>query len=275
MLPPADGIILRDAHPGTAVNTLRSIHPSVARDDKPELIVASLDPFNPKSGYNPNGPSSYSEAFKKAYFEGQAIRMNRLIELALAKLRPIEVSVHANDDAPFIVPRGDAAKLFQLDLSILHGTVSPRKLLKNDGAIDECCTIKSVRVAVPNIARQNAAFDGGTLFLTLRSFLSANAIRASNSLDGIDHCSSNNSTVCALQSISVPVLFGAMGGHYFIRDNEIHYEVAKSKDKDFITIEGATHGITPCVECETRPGQYSNSVRNFFDYVAKWVNARF
>ena len=34
--------------------------------------------------------------------------------------------------------------------------------------------------------------------------------------------------------------------HYFIRDNEIHYEVAASADKDFIVIEGATHGITPC-----------------------------
>ena len=100
-------------------------------------------------------------------------------------------------------------------------------------------------------------------------------MRAANSLDGIDHCSSNNSTVCALQSISVPVLFGAMGGHYFIRDNEIHYEVAKSKNKDFITIEGATHGITPCTECEKTKGQYCNSVKNFFDYVAKWVNARF
>ena len=50
-LPPADGIILRDAHPGTAVNTLRSINPSVQRDDKPEQIVASLDPFNSKNGF--------------------------------------------------------------------------------------------------------------------------------------------------------------------------------------------------------------------------------
>ena len=66
-----------------------------------------------------------------------------------------------------------------------------------------------------------------------------------------------------------------MGGHYFIRDNEIHYEVAASKDKDLIVIEGAQHGVTPCTECETTPGQYSNTVKNFFDYVAKWINARF
>lgn len=281
-LPPADGIIFRDAHPGNPVIAgVRNLNPAVINDadvinhNQPVKIDPKLDPFNPKNGYNPKGPSTYSDAFKKAYFEAQAKRMNRLIDVALAKLRKIEASAHPNDDAPFIVPHGDAAKLFQLDLSILRSTAAARKLLKNDGTIDACCVLHSVRVAAPDIARQNATFDGGTLFLTVRSFLSANAVRATNSLDGIDHCSSNNSTVCAVQQISVPVLFGAMGGHYFIRDNEIHYELAKSKDKDFITIEGATHGITPCRDCETTKGQYSNSVKNFFDYVAQWVNARF
>ena len=281
-LPPADGIIFRDAHPGNPVIAgVRNLNPAVINDaamineNKAPKIDPKLDPFDAKNGYNPNGPSRYSEAFKKAYFEGQAKRMNRLIDLALEKLRRIEASANPKDDAPFIVSRGDAAKIFQLDLSILRSTSAPRRLLKNDGTIDDCCVLDSVRVAVPDIAKQNSTFDGGTLFLTVRSFLSANAVRATNSLDGIDHCSSNNSTVCALQNISVPVLFGAMGGHYFIRDNEIHYEVAKSKDKEFITIEGATHGITPCAECEKTKGQYANSVKNFFDYVAKWVNARF
>lgn len=281
-LPPADGIIFRDAHPGNPVIAgVRNLNPAVMNDaeiinqNKPPRIDPKLDPFNPKNGYNPNGPSQYSEGFKKAYFEGQAKRMNRLIDLALEKLRRIEASANPKDDAPFIVPHGDAAKLFQLDLSILHSTAAPRRLIKNDGTIDDCCVLDSVRPAVPDIAKQNATFDGGTLFLTVRSFLSANAVRATDSINGIDHCSSNNSTVCALQSISVPVLFGAMGGHYFIRDNEIHFEVAKSKDKDFITIEGATHGIEPCTACEKTKGQYSNSVKNFFDYVAKWVDARF
>jgi hypothetical protein len=281
-LPKADGIIFRDAHPGNPIIAgVRNLNPAVVNDaevmneNRPVKIDASLDPFDPKNGYKNKGASSYSAEFKKAYFDGQARRMNRLIDLALERLRRIEASEHPNDDAPFIIPRGDAAKLFQLDLSILRSTSAPRKLLKNDGTVDDCCVIPSVRVAAPDIARQNATFDGGTLFLTVRSFLSANAIRATNSLDGIDHCSSNNSTICALQNISVPVLFGAMSGHYFVRDNEIHYEVAKSADKDFIIVEGATHGITPCVECEKSPGQYSNSVRNFFDYVAKWVNARF
>jgi len=51
--------------------------------------------------------------------------------------------------------------------------------------------------------------------------------------------------------------------------------MAKSADKELIYIEGANHGFTGCVPCETTPGQYQNSFRNFFDYAAKWINARF
>ena len=111
--------------------------------------------------------------------------------------------------------------------------------------------------------------------MTVRSFLSANAIRAKDSLDDVDWCSSNNSTPCAVKSISIPVLITAMGAHYFIRDNEIHYEAAASADKELIVVEGATHGTAPCTACETTPGQYSNSQKNFFDYLTRWINARF
>ena len=134
---------------------------------------------------------------------------------------------------------------------------------------------KSVRPVGRGSEALNAAFGTGTRLLTVRSFLSANAIRAKDSMDDIDWCSSNNSTPCALQRVSIPLLITAMGAHYFVRDNEIHYEVAASKDKDFVVVEGATHGIRPCVPCERTPGQYSNSVRNFFDYVQRWISARY
>ena len=94
-------------------------------------------------------------------------------------------------------------------------------------------------------------------------------------MDVIDWCSSNNSTPCALGSVTIPLLITAMGAHYFIRDNEIHYEMAASDDKDFIVVEGATHGGSPCTGCETTHGQYANSVTNFFDYVASWIDARY
>ena len=162
----------------------------------------------------------------------------------------------------------------ELDMSIHHSTANPEKLLKNDGSI-VTQVVESVRRPSPGLAEQNSTFKNGTRQLTVRSFLSANAIRAADSMDKIDWCSSNNSTDCALPQITVPLLVTAMGGHWFIRDSEIHYEVAASKDKDFIVIEGATHGGSPCKPCETKPDQYSNTTKNFFDYVAKWINARF
>jgi hypothetical protein len=273
-LPRADGIIFRDAHPGNPVNGIRSLNPAVI-DGRPDQKNPELDPFNPENGYNPNGSSNYSEAFKKKYFKAQADRMNRLIDDALAKVKLMnEGKYHYTDDDAFVVFAGAGARLMELDLSIHHGTLKPQKLLKNDGSI-VTEIVKSVRRPNPGLAKQSAMFEHSARFLTVRSFLSANATRATDSMDGIDDCSTNNSTPCALRSISVPVLIAAMGAHYFIRDNEIHYEVAASADKDFIVIEGATHGITPCTRCEQTPGQYSNSVKNFFDYVAKWVTARF
>lgn len=135
--------------------------------------------------------------------------------------------------------------------------------------------VESVRLPQPELAERSKTFAAGTRFLTVRSFLSANATLATDSMDGIDNCSSNNSTVCAVQVISIPILVTTMGAHYFIRDNEIHFELSASKDKDFVVIEGATHGITPCVPCEEFPGQYSNTVENFFNYVRDWIDARF
>jgi hypothetical protein len=162
----------------------------------------------------------------------------------------------------------------ELDPSIHHSTVKPQKLLKNDGTV-VTQIVESVRPIGRGSEAQNASFSSGTRLLTARSFLSANAIRARDSMDDVDWCSSNNSTPCALKAVTVPLLITAMGAHYFIRDNEIHYDAAASSDKDFIVIEGATHGIRPCTACERTPGQYSNSLRNFFDYVQRWINARF
>jgi hypothetical protein len=277
-LPRADGIILNDSIPGYGVNSIRSINGAVTNDrailnnNRPPHINPNLDPFNPNNGYNPNGSSNYSQNFQKKYFEAQADRMNVLIDEALAKLRDIEASEDPTDDAPFIVPRGDNARLSELDLSIHHATVSPRKLLKNDGTIQDCCIVESVRIPQPEDAGNNASYSDGTLFLTVRSFLSLRSIRAWNSFDGLDIDSVNNVTVDHLRRITVPLLIFTSGGHYFIRDNEIHYENAASADKDFVVTEGAAHTGPPCVPCEKFPGQYSNSAINQMNYMVNWLN---
>jgi pimeloyl-ACP methyl ester carboxylesterase len=286
-LTPADGIVFADAHPSNAINTLRGLNPSVANENNPPDTppIAELDPFNPKNGFNPNGPSNYSPEFQARYFKAQSDRMNRLIDTARDKLARMKRNEYPYPDNDIIViPRGGnpgsgpgaSAALFiaQPSIEAVNSTAKPAKLLRNDGTITTQ-VVKSVYVADPKLSRDNLRFNTGTKVYTLRSFLSANAIRSKNSMDDIDYCSSNNSTVCAVQSISVPVLFMGMGAHYFIRDNERHFDMAKSKDKDFIVIEGAVHGFTPCAACEQTPGQYSNSVKNMFDYTAKWINERY
>jgi hypothetical protein len=274
-LPPADGIVFVDAHPGNPIiGMLRSNNPAVHNENHPENLRPRLNPYDPANGYNPNGLSTYSDAFKKRYFEGQSDRLNKLI----AEAQDIEFHIAQGDypypdNVSFVIGRSTASKLFVLDTSILHSTAKPQKLLKNDGTIDGTHIVESVRLPDPTIKQTDETFDGGARLLTVKSFLSTNAVRSTNSIDGIDYCSSNNSTVCNVRQISVPVLFTAMGAYYFIRDNEIHYENAKSLDKDFVVIAGLVHALTPCNACPGGP--YNNSTKNFYDYIRDWINARF
>jgi hypothetical protein len=287
-LPPADGIIFADAHPGNAILVLRALNPSVANEDNPptKKPIASLDPYDTRNGFNPNGASHYSDAFRKAYFEAQSKRMNKLIDTALNKVKRMKDGTYPYpDNDVMIIPRGGpqgsgpgaSAYLWITDPTIpqILSTTRPEKLVRNDGTVDDSNIVKSVAVADPGNGKRNMAFDTGTKLLSIRSFLSANAIRSHNPLDGIDYCSSNNSTVCAVQSIKVPTLFTAMGAYYFVRDNERMYDLSKSTDKDFAVIEGATHFFTPCTACEPTPGAYSNTMKNLFDYIAAWTNKRF
>jgi hypothetical protein len=209
----ADGVVLMDAHPSNAANGLRRMNAAVMNED-PRQIDSTLDPYSINNGFNPNGPSHYSDDFRKRYFKAQADRMNRLIAAAKAKLEKINAGQGSYpDDDAFVIPRGENIRLLELDLNIHHNTVMPQKLLKNDGTV-VTQIVESVRVPTPVRPEEVNSFRAGTKLLTVRSFLSANAIRSTDSMNGIDWCSSNTSTDCALRSISVPVLVTAMGGFY-------------------------------------------------------------
>src|SRR5262249_4570722 len=78
-VPKADGMIFFDAHPGTGVNMLRGLDPSILSEDDPTKIDPALDAFSPANGFNPKGASKYSPEFQERYFKAQAARMNRLI----------------------------------------------------------------------------------------------------------------------------------------------------------------------------------------------------
>jgi pimeloyl-ACP methyl ester carboxylesterase len=272
-LPKADGLFLLDAHPGNTINALRSLNPAVMDEANPDKIDPALDPFNPANGFNAKGHSVYTSDFLDRYFKAQAARMNRLVDKALAMRADIAAGKSATtDDAPFIVYR-NRARLMDFSMSVHPGSTRPQKLIKDDGSISTEI-VKSVRVPLTQNARLDRTLSNGTMFLSLTSFLSANAIRAKDSMVDVDWCSSNNSTPCAVRQISVPLLIAAMGGHYFIADNEIHYDLAASKDKDYVVVEGAVHGQTGCEACSKVTGQsYSNATKNLYDYVDKWASS--
>lgn len=275
----ANGIILSDGHPGNPILRLRSINPAIS-DKRDGPTDPKLDPFAVKNGFNPTGSSRYSESFKKNYFAAQSARMNRLIDIALGQLRRIEAGKDIySDDGPFNIPGFDNARLLSLDSSIRHTTLQPEKLLKNDGTV-VTQVIESVSPPRPELAKLNRTFgEGARGGLTVRSFLSSNAIRSSNSMDEkqIDLCSSNNSTPCMMQNVSVPLLAAAHQASFqnLIQEVEINYLNAKSADKDFIVVEGSMTSIGACTNCAKPAADYANARKNFFDYAAKWINARF
>jgi hypothetical protein len=206
--------------------------------------------------------------------------MNRLIDIALGQLKRIEAGKDIySDDAPFNIPGFDNARLLSLDASIRHTTVQPEKLLKNDGTV-VTQVVESVAPSRPELAKLNRTFgEGARGGLTIRSFLSSNAIRSTNSMDEkqIDLCSSNNSTPCMLQNVSVPLLAVAHQASFqnLIQEVEINYLNSKSADKDFVVIEGSMTSIGACTNCARPASEYANARKNFFDYVAKWINERF
>ena len=69
-LPPADGLILVDAHPGNPVNALRSLNPAVTDERRPDRLDPSLDPFSARNGYRSSGPFTYSEAIQEGVLQG-------------------------------------------------------------------------------------------------------------------------------------------------------------------------------------------------------------
>jgi hypothetical protein len=216
--------------------------------------------------------------------------MNDLIEQAL-RIRALmaEGLWRFPDDDSIIIARGggsqagggSSANIAVQDTRQLCCTTLPSKLLMNDGSVPSDKIVQSVRLPNPAFATGNQTFDDGTKNLTVTSFLSANAIRSTDSIDinQIDICSSNNSTPCALQVISVPILITAMGAYQFITDSEQYYrKFAASQDKDFVVAYGLVHGITPCnpgVNCLPNVGPLNNQVKNYWDYVFNWIKTRF
>ena len=278
----ADGIVYLDAHPGVGVNQVRSLNGSVVNEDQPfgPATNPTLDPFDPNHGYNELGDSDYTDHFVDTYSHAQSRRMNGLIEEAQLLKKKIALglidTLDPNDltKHPFPIFRANA-RMVQLSTEVQCCTEHRTRLLLDNGTLTGPQIIHTVRVPQPEI-RDDDQDENEFENLSLTSFLSANAIRSKHTLDEdkIDWCSTNNSTPCAVAQISVPTLVMAMQGHYFIRDGELIYESAASLDKEFLVVEGATHGLGNCTACAALygTGPYNNVPLNLWNYVATWAN---
>jgi pimeloyl-ACP methyl ester carboxylesterase len=272
-LAPADAVVLADAHPGDAVMNMRDLNPSLeVREDGTIERRADLDPLNPANGFDPKA-SHYPKAFLERYAAAQAAEMGRLIDQAQAKATALKASGLTRLDGDLVtipVTKG-VGWLTRLDADFegARRTARPEKLLNNNGSITTQI-VTSVAVTTPP-----AAHEAKSDVFYLKAFLSSHAIRAENSQDRIDYCSSNDSSICAIGYVKVPTLIEAMGGYLFVRDGERLLEHSAAKDKDYIVIAGALHSFSPCTACETTPGQYSNTIKNMFDYIGAWAHRRF
>jgi pimeloyl-ACP methyl ester carboxylesterase len=296
-LPRADLVVLLDPIFGLAANFLTSVDPALMKGVRPE----DYDVLDPANGFAPTG-AHYSDAFRAKFLKAEALRNQLLVDTARARLLAIQsgTSRYA-DDEPFIVPGASRTpRLWRPDLNLLQHTKEPHLLLKGDGTtVNEI--VHTVRVpsgttrgvadrndrdagtpaqaaATAQGAMVKPLLNGGSVETSVKRFLTDFATRSTPDYDikpdditGIEWNSSYTSTPGNLEGVKAPILIMGMTGHYWIVSAEIAWRHAASADKSLAYVEGATHGFTPCKPCEKTPGEFGDTERRTFDYVAQWL----
>ncbi len=283
-LPKADGVILIDPIPGLAFSTLTQTDGAVTSEDQfgeiaASKIDASVDMFAPANGYDAKKPS-YSADFVKRFYAAQGSRYNRLLSLAQSRMEALKAGKGwFPDDEPFVVSRSNA-RLWVPDIDLLARTQQPHTIVGPTGERQEIA--KSVR-PVGTSARGSASnllYSSTRTGMTVRSFLSTYAIRTgpdfqitADNVIGVDWQSTNTSLVANVGGFKSPLLALSMTGHYWLVTTEIAYNASPSADKTLSYIEGASHGLTTCKDCETTSGQFGDTLTTVMNYIGRWLNS--
>ncbi|KAF2162365.1 hypothetical protein M409DRAFT_58459 [Zasmidium cellare ATCC 36951] len=255
-LMPADGIVLLDANYGTSTMTLLSVNPAIIDE---------------------------TTAFAEAFHSGVAARWQRLVKYAEER-RAIIMAGNGtfSDDEPFYIPDahfvGGNNKLFAQDTQFLSHTVHEWPLLHKNGSTTTQ-VVRSVRVPA-NLRSLADSFQQGALKTTINRFLRTFAIRVTDdfsyngdSFTGIDWASSHLATQNPVSGIHVPMLTMGMTGHweYLAAEKASHSNSTVfqdcSDDKTIAFVEGASHTIDVCKDCESFPGQYGDTIKTCFDFL--------
>ena len=275
-LPPADALMLLDANSGAPERTIE-YNPSISPHD-PLRYDQHLDLFDPKNGYDPaRGTAHYDPAFLDTFFKGQIALVDGLIDEASARLDAVDKGQGKwADDEPFV---GGNRGLFvsetrpeQAYINLLSQSHAPHVLLKADGTAP-VQILTSVPLPAAQMRPANAPHTYADPEMeTVREFLSSFIVRLKpdyhwtrDGIYGVDWHSSPSSIPGSIEGIRTPtlVMAGTCAAHIVFL--ETAYDHSGAKDKTFVGLEGANHGLLPC-----RP-EYGDTFKRAFDYVDGWL----
>lgn len=280
-LHPADGIMLVDANYGLGSMSFLSLNPALTGPHGTEANQ-TLNLLNPANGFVNGSSSNYTAEFKHAYQTALVKRNNDIIQFAQDRLSAISAgNASLIDDEPFYIT--DAAygapnnKFFSQDTSYLSHTTHPWPLLHKGGNVTTQI-IPSVRVPANFDSTANQYLQGA-LKTTIRRYLSTFAIRASPDFEfladgfrGLDFASSQFAPSASIKGVTVPLLNMGMTGHWeYLNAEKIHVNAVRSNDTAIAFVEGATHELGTCTECESYPGEFGHTMQTAYDYMAGWL----
>lgn len=276
----ADGIMLIDANYGNAVMTLLSVDPAVQEEGNGLHLDPQYDIFDPANGYDKAG-ANYSPEFLRKYQRAQKKRYDALMEKALVRWGKIRRGEGCYvDDEPFFITAADQPKpnnrLIPEDTHLLSHTKGEYDLLHGDGSITH------EQVKCERTAEVDRSFSG-TYFMgvnknTVVGFLSAQSIRTTedfavkeDEIVGVEWKSSYGSVIGNVEDIRVPALIMGMTGSYEYLASEMIYQHAKMEDKTIAFVRGASHMFFPNHAAEKFPGEFGDTEKALYDYMAQWL----
>ena len=280
-LTPADGVMLIDSDWGPAAMMLFSLDPAVLNEEGGQPLNPAMDMYNSANGFKPAG-SSYSDEFTRKFFSTEEKRYNELIKAAQDRMDAIDAGRgHYSDNEPFFVPGAGLAdaNLYAQDLRLMSHTRKAWQLMHADGSITTQ-VIRSVRLPASQTS-PTQSFRNGALRSTVRGFLKMYSIRTTDSygydedsVHGVEWSSNYSNPPGNVQGITFPLLVMGMTGHWEYLASETIFENAKSADKTLIFVEGASHDLTTCKDCEKHPGQFGDTQKTTYDYIDKWLSQK-
>lgn len=280
-LPPADGVLLADANYGLSSMHLLSLGAEIIDETDGHETNYSLSIYNPANGFNATGVSNYTPEFTKEFQSAVAKRMQRNVAWALAQKAALAAgNATFDDDEQMYVLDGSYGiennKFFAQDTSFLAHTVHAWPLLhKNASTTTE--VVHTVRVPV-NFDAIDAASLSNALKSTVTKYLNSYALRVTDDFgynatgfQGVDWASSHMVPEQAVPGITVPLLTMGMTGHWEYLNAEKIYLASGSNDTSICFVEGAYHTFETCTDCEAYPGEFGDTTKLTYDYMASWL----